>query len=67
MGGGILDRVRMVVIIPNGPMWYCRRLLRVPWTERILNQSILKEINPEYSLAVLMVTLQIFWPPDGKN
>ena len=30
-------------------------------------KPILKEINPEYSLAVLVVTLQIFWPPDGKN
>ena len=59
MGGGILDRVRMVVIIPNGPMWYCRRLLRVPWTERILNQSILKEINPEYSLEGLMLKLKL--------
>ena len=31
-------------------LWRWRRLLRVPWTARILNQSILKEINPEYSL-----------------
>ena len=30
-------------------LWYWRRLLRVPWTERRSNQSILKEINPEYS------------------
>ena len=30
--------------------WYWRRLLRVPWTARRSNQSILKEINPEYSL-----------------
>ena len=67
MGRGILDRVRMVGIIPNGPMWCWRRLLRVPWTERISNQSILKEINPEYSLEGLKVTFQIFWAPDGKN
>ena len=31
-------------------LWGWRRLLRVPWTARLLNQSILKEINPEYSL-----------------
>ena len=31
-------------------MWCCRRLLRVPWTARRYNQSILKEITPEYSL-----------------
>ena len=31
-------------------LWYYRRLLRVPWTARRSNQSILKEINPEYSL-----------------
>ena len=30
-------------------LWYWRRLLRVPWTARRSNQSILKEINPEYS------------------
>ena len=31
-------------------LWYWRRLLRVPWTPRRSNQSVLKEINPEYSL-----------------
>ena len=41
-------------------MWCWRRLLRVPWTARRSNQSILKEINPEYSLEGLMVTLQYF-------
>ena len=35
-----------------------RRLLRVPWTARRSNQSILKEINPEYSLEVLMLKLK---------
>ena len=35
--------------------WCWRRLLRVPWTARKSNQSILKEINPEYSLEVLML------------
>ena len=37
-----------------------RRLLRVPWTARRSNQSILKEINPEYLLEVLMLMLQYF-------
>ena len=40
--------------------FYWRRLLRVPWTERWSNQSILKEINPEYSLKGLMLKLQYF-------
>ena len=39
-------------------LWYWRRLLRVPWTARRSNQSILKEINPEYSLEGLMLKLQ---------
>ena len=40
---------------------YCwRRLLRVPWTARRSNQSILKKINPEYSLEELMLKLQYF-------
>ena len=38
---------------------YWRRLLRVPWTERRSNQSILKEINPEYSLEGLMLKLKL--------
>jgi len=40
-------------------LWCWRRLLRVPWTARILNQSILKEINPEYSLEGLMLKLKL--------
>ena len=39
-------------------MWCWRRLLRVPWTARRFNQSILKEISPEYSLEGLMVKLK---------
>ena len=39
-------------------LWYWRRLLRVPWTPRRSNQSVLKEISPEYSLKGLMLTLQ---------
>ena len=41
-------------------MWYWRRLLRVPWTARRSNQSILKETNPEYSLEGLKLKLQYF-------
>ena len=40
-------------------LWYWRRLLRVPWTSRRSNQSILKEINPEYSLEGLMLKLKL--------
>ena len=39
-------------------LWCWRRLLRVPWTAERSNQSILKEINPEYSLEGLMLKLQ---------
>ena len=39
-------------------LWCWRRLLRVPWTARRSNQSILKEINPEYSSEGLMLKLQ---------
>ena len=41
-------------------LWCWRRLLRVPWTVRRSNQSILKEINPEYSWEGLMLKLQSF-------
>ena len=40
-------------------LWCWRRLLRVPWTARRSNQSILKEINPEYSLEELMLKLKV--------
>ena len=40
-------------------LWCWRRLLGVPWTARRSNQSILKEINPEYSLEGLMLKLQL--------
>ena len=40
-------------------LWCWRRLLRVPWTARQSNQSILKEISPEYSLEGLMLKLKI--------
>ena len=40
-------------------MWCWRRLLRVPWTSRRYNQSILKEFRPEYSLEGLMIQLKL--------
>jgi len=39
--------------------WCWRRLLRVPWTARRSDQSILKEISPEYSLRILMLKLEL--------
>ena len=50
--------------------WCWRRLLRVPWTARRSNQSILKEIDPEYSLTGLTdveAETPILWPPGAKN
>ena len=48
-------------------LWCWRRLLRVPWTARRSNQSIVKEISPEYSWEGLMLKLKlpILWPPDS--
>ena len=40
-------------------LWCWRKLLRVPWTVRRSNQSILKEINPEYSVEGLMLKLKL--------
>ena len=40
-------------------LWCWRRLLRVPWTARRSNQSILKETSPEYSLEELMLNLKV--------
>ena len=40
-------------------LWCWRRLLRVPWTARRSNQSILKEMNPEYSLEGLILKLKL--------
>ena len=47
-------------------LWCWRRLLRVPWITRRSNQSVLKEISPEYSLEGLMLKLKR-WPPDVKD
>ena len=50
-------------------LWCWRRLMRGPWPARRSNQSILKEISPEYSLEGLMLEAEtpILWPPDVKN
>ena len=49
-------------------LWCWRRLSRVPWTARRLNQSILKEINPEYSLERLILKLKLqYFAPDAKS
>jgi len=49
-------------------LWHWRRLLRVPWTARRSNQSILKEISPEYSLKhYVEAETPILWPPDANN
>ena len=45
--------------IDSFKLWCWRRLLRVPWTARRSNQSILKEVNPEYSLEGLMLKLKL--------
>ena len=47
------------LIIPTFELWCWKRLLRVPWTERRSNQSILKEISPGCSLEVLMLKLKL--------
>ena len=52
-------------------LWCWRRLLRVPWTARRSNQSILKEINPEINQFIGRTDAEdetpIFWPPDVKS
>ena len=50
-------------------LWSWRRLLRVPWTARGSNLSILKEISPRYSLEGMMLKLklQYFWPPHANS
>ena len=40
-------------------LWFWRRLLKVPWTARRSNQSVLREISPEYSLEGLMLKLKL--------
>ena len=54
------DKCRRIYVFE---LWCWRRLLRVTWTARRSNQSILQYINPEYSLEELMM----LWPPDVKS
>ena len=51
--------IPLIVRIDAFELWYWRRFLRVPWTARGSNQSILKEINPEYSLEALILKLKL--------
>ena len=51
-----LSKVRIDVF----KLWCWRRLLRIPWTARRSNQSLLKKLKPEYSLEELMLKLQYF-------
>ena len=51
-------------------VWCWRRLLRVPWTARRSNQSLLKEISPGLSLEGMMLKLKeapVLWPPHAKS
>ena len=59
----------MLLRIDAFELWYWKRLLRVPWTARRSNQSILKEISPGYSLEGVDAEAEvpIFWPPNAKN
>ena len=54
-----LNNAPQIYLCPNLQMWCWRRRLRVPWTARRSNQSILKEISPEYSLEGLMLKLKL--------
>ena len=48
-------------------LWCWRSILRVPWTARRSNQSILKEINPDIGRTDAEAETPILWPPDVKN
>ena len=49
-------------------LWCWRRLFRIPWTARRPNQSVLKEINPEFiGRTDAEAEAPILWPPDGKS
>ena len=51
----------------GGPRAFWRRLLRVPWTARRSNQSILKEISPGISLNDAEAETPVLWPPHAKS
>ena len=60
MGETVSDYFKFGVSLPIAfKLWSWRRLLRVPWTARRSNQSILNGINPEYSLEGLMLKLKL--------
>ena len=55
---------------PRFKLWSWRRLLRDPWTARRSNQSILKDVSPEYSLERMTdgeAEALVPWPPDVKS
>ena len=54
------NKMHKILLSVAFELWYWRRLMRVPWTARRSNQSILKEINPKYSLEGLMLKRQYF-------
>ena len=54
--------------IDDFKLWCWRRLLRVPWTARRSNQSILKEVSPEFTGRThAEAEAPVFWPPDAKS
>ena len=59
----INNKIRLLPLIDAFELWCWKRLLRVPWTARRSNQSVLKEISPEYSLEGLMLKLHYFGHP----
>ena len=61
--------IKSLSFIDAFELWCWRRLLRVPWTARRSNQSILKDSNPEYSLEglILKLKLQFFCQPNTKS
>ena len=56
-----MDLLRILWAPKNFELWCWRRLLRIPWTARRSNQSMLKEISPEYSLVGLMLKLKLHY------
>ena len=56
---GVLEEAARVPLTKFEMLWCWRRLLRVPWTARRFNQSILKKISPKYSLEGLVLKLKL--------
>ena len=57
--GAVLMTCCLAITVRFAGLWCWKRLLRVPWTARRSNQSILKDISPEYSLEGLMLKLKL--------